>query len=247
MFYMTAMLRRKERYKWLSYSYRYNNPESAKKFEEWLTTKDWAVLAQLPTADQMAEYYQEQITWAIENLFPLRTIRRRNTDPPWINKRIKKLIKARKRIFKESGGRTPEWKRMKKRVEDLIDKRCKVYQDSQKAVLLGADGARDFFKQTKNYMSKQRPAPFDPMDLFPGRSEQEVADLLAEHFNAISMEFTPLDSNNDIPTTFSKSLPTLHPYEVAIRLKKFKKPKSMVRGDIFPNLVTKCADLLAVP
>ena len=165
-------------------------------------------------------------------------MKRRNIDPPWINTRIKKLIKARKRIFKESGGRTPEWKKMKKKIQKLIDKRCKVYQDSQRAVLLASDGARDFFKQTKNYMSKQRPPAFDPMDLFPGRTEQEIAELLADHFNAISMEFAPLDPCKDIPKTYSKKLPTLLTHEVATRLKKFRKPKSNVRGDIFPCLVT---------
>ena len=32
---------------------------------------------------------------AIDQFFPLRTVKRRNIDPPWINTKIKKLIKAR--------------------------------------------------------------------------------------------------------------------------------------------------------
>ena len=47
--------------------------------------------------------------------------------------------------------------------------------------------------------------------------------------------------------SLSLSLPNLEVYDVAIRLRKFKKPKSMVRGDIFPDLVTQFADFLAVP
>ena len=244
--HVTARLRRKEKYKWLSYSYRYYNKESAEKFGEWLLAKDWAALVQTPTSDKKAELYQAEITWAIENFFPLKTIKRRNIDPPWINGTIKKLIKARKRIYKETGGRTPEWKRMKKRIANLIDKRCKIYQESQKMALLGEDGARNFFKQTKNYMSKQRPVPFDVMNLFPGRSEQDVAELLAVHFNSISNEFEPLE-RGDVPVTFDNTLPVLLVPDVATRLRRFKKPKSMVRGDLFPCLVTKYADLLAVP
>ena len=203
-------------------------------------------MVQLPGSDQKANLYQNTITEAIDQFFPLRTVKRRNIDPPWINTKIKKLIKARKHIFKETGGRTPEWKKMKKRVADLIDKRCKVYQESQKLVLLQKDPARDFFKQMKNYMSKQRPTPFDPMDMFPGKSKQEVADLLADHFNTISSEFASL-TRTDIPKTFDSSIVPLTVPEVALRLKKFKKPRSMVRGDIFPDLVTRFADLLAVP
>ena len=83
--------------------------------------------------------------------------------------------------------------------------------------------------------------------MFPDRQEDDLAEHLVSHFNTISNEFSPLNHETDIPTSWSRPLPVLQPYEVAIRFKKFKKPKSMVKGDIFPQLVTKYADLLAVP
>ena len=60
-FYLTASIRRKERYRWLSYSYRYNNEDSSRKFGEWLAQKDWAELVQLPGSDAKAERYQEEL------------------------------------------------------------------------------------------------------------------------------------------------------------------------------------------
>ena len=246
-FYMTASIRRKEKYRWLSYTYRYNNEESSKKFGDWIVSKDWAELLQTPTSNAKAELYQKEINTAIETFFPLRTTKRRSTDPPWINPAVKKLIKGRKRVFKDEGGRKRGWREVKKKVNDLIKKRCKKFQEIQKKQLLAKDGDRVFYKQTKNYLSKQRPKPFDLLDMFPGQTEADVAEKLAGHFNTISNEFTPLDPTKDIPITGSKPLKTLEPYEVAARLKRFKKPKSMVRGDIFPELVTKYADFLAVP
>lgn len=103
------------------------------------------------------------------------------------------------------------------------------------------------FQADKNYLSKQKPKPFDVLDMYPGQSEQDVAELLADHFNAISNKFSPIDYDHDIPKAPSKPIKNLCPHEVAIRLKKFKKPKSMVRGDLFPDLVSKYADQLAVP
>ena len=85
--FYTARLRRKERYKWLSYSYRYNNHDSEKLFAELLISKDWPKLVQLPTPDAKTNLYQSEINNAIETFFPLRTIKRRNIDPPWINPR----------------------------------------------------------------------------------------------------------------------------------------------------------------
>ena len=87
----------------------------------------------------------------------------------------------------------------KRKVTDLIEKRCKRYQEDQKESLLADDGGRTFFKQTKTNLSKQRPRPFDVMDMFPGRDESYVAEHLASHFNEISNEFEPLDFSKDIP------------------------------------------------
>ena len=230
LFYMRVKLRRKERYRWLKYSYRYLNEESSGKFGEWITSKDWSHLVQTEGSCNKADMYQNELNWAISNFFPLITIKRRNIDPPWINDKIRKLIRIRKRIFKDEGGRTENWKKMKKRVNELIEKRKKTYQDSQRIKLLADDAERNFFRNTKNYMSKQRPVPFNVMNMFPAKSEPEVAELLAGHFNSISCEFQPLSYPADVPCTFDEELPVLSVPEVAIRLRKFKKPKSMVKG-----------------
>ena len=245
--FLTSEMAKRDRYKWLAYSYHYKSPEACLLFEQWLTAKDWSALLEAKGSEEKTRIYQEELVRAIESIFPLRTVKRRSTDPPWINSRIKKMIKARKRIFIETMGRSPEWKKMKKRIERLIRKRQKIFQDSQRIALLADDGDRNFFKNTKNYLSKQRPVPFEVLDLFPGKTELEVSEILAAHFNEISNEFEPLNPARDIPRTFSKELPLLEVHEVAIRLKKFKKPKSVVKGDIFPDLVTRYADLLAVP
>ena len=59
-------------------------------------------------------------------------------------------MRNRKRIFKETGGGTGEWKEAKKNVKQVIDRRCKNFQENQKKILLADDGGRSFFKQTKN-------------------------------------------------------------------------------------------------
>ena len=135
---------------------------------------------------------------------------------------------------------------MKKLTERMIEKRRGRYALSQKDALMAKDGDRNFFKNVRNYRSKERPVPFDVTTLFPGRSDVEVAEELAGHFNKISMEFSPLEPS-EIPVTSDRSLPMLAPYQVAGRIKAFRKPKSMVEGDIFPDLVSKYADLLALP
>ena len=80
----------------------------------------------------------------------------------------------------------------------------------------------------------------------PGLSDTEISEELAAYFNRISKEFDPLGPG-DVPCTRDKEMPVLHEYEVAARIRKFKKPRSTVPGDIFPQLVTQFSDFLAIP
>ena len=172
-------------------------------------------------------------------------MRRKTTDPPWINATILRRQRQRRAVYRRE-GRSAKWKRLKKVVEKIVKKRKEVYEKSQKLVLLEKDAERHFFKNCKNYQAKERPQPFDVRTLLPDMGDMEVAEKLADFFNKISAEFTPLEPQ-DIPQSHRRGLPTLEPFQVAGRLKVFKKPKSMVQGDVFPVLVTKFADLLAIP
>ena len=91
-----------------------------------------------------------------------------------------------------------------------------------------------------------KPLEFDFWTLLPDKDDMAVAEELAAYFKAVSEEFDPLVPDQ-IPQTFDKTLPLLEVWQVAGRIKHFRKPKSMVEGDIFPRLMTLFADQLAVP
>ena len=129
---------------------------------------------------------------------------------------------------------------------DLIKRRKSKYLTVQRDVLLADDASRIFFKNAKAFRNGEKPREFDVRELMPEADDREVAEALADHFNAVSVEFSPLWPDQ-IPVARPKKLPILQPYEVSARLKAFRKPKTMVRGDLFPCLVTQCSDFLAIP
>ena len=164
-----------------------------------------------------------------------------------MDKKTKDLIEDRKRFYREEGGRTAAWKLEKKKTDEAVKKRKRGFLDIQRAKLLAHDAGRDFYRQVKNFSTAERPKLFDVRDLMPdGQSDEQTAEELAKYFNRISDEFEPLGPG-DIPTTRPKELPILHDYEVASRIRRFKKPRSTVPGDIFPQLVTQFAEFLAIP
>ena len=233
-------------YRWEKYSYRRYTEESVKKFREWVVFHDWDAVLSARTADAKAEAYQAAVVGAVESMFELKTVRRKDTDPPWLDKRTKKLNQDRKKLYVEEGGRAAVWKEEKKRVEGEVRKRKRGFLDRQKDKLQREDAGSNFKRQVRSFSKAEKPRLFDVRDLMPGLTDEETAEALAQYFNRISDEFEPLGTG-DIPCTRDKELPQLHEYEVAGRLRKFKKPKSTVPGDIFPKLVTQFADFLAVP
>lgn len=83
--------------------------------------------------------------------------------------------------------------------------------------------------------------------MYPGKQDQDVAEDLADHFNAISSEFDGLDRAGTPLGADDVPLPVLSVAQVAARLRLFKKPRGIVGGDIFPALVTKHSTELSVP
>ena len=181
----------------------------------------------------------------MDDFFPYKTTVRREKDPPWINPHVRALIRKRRKIYHRE-GRSRVWKDLLKKVRKLVKKRANNYWAHQKRTLLSPDAGRTFFKNVKSYSCKEKPPQFDVRSLFPDLSDVAVANKLADHFNGISQEFDGLDLDS-IPSTYSAPVHELTRAEVALRLQKIKKPKSMVKHDIFPSLVSDASEYLAVP
>ena len=162
-----------------------------------------------------------------------------------LSKKILKRIKRRKQIYIKE-GRSDLWHYMKNITDELIKASKAKYMAIKKDQLTATDANRSFFRLVKSFNTAEKPQTFDVRSLCPGSSAGQVAEELADYFNRISSEFDPLTADQ-IPRTHDRNIPTLELHEVALRIRKFRKPKSMVVGDLFPDLVTKFADFLAVP
>ena len=133
--HLTANIPRVEAFKYIKYTYRYQNQESDESFGRWIVNHDWAAVTMARGSNEKARQYEAAITGAMDRFYPTITTRRRSTDHPWINASVRAMIRKRKRIYVEE-GRSQRWKRFKKKVAKIIKKRMNTYQDSQRIVLL---------------------------------------------------------------------------------------------------------------
>ena len=243
--HVTVKLNRQQTFEWLTYTYRVCTEEAKKDFGSWVVTQEWTDVLLAEGANAKAQAYQDHIDAAMATFFPLRTTRRKSTDPPWLNKATLKKITRRNRIYAKE-GKSPLWHTMKKEVERLVKERKAKFMAVKKEQITAKDANRSFFRLVKAFSTPEKPQTFDVRSLRPGLSDLQVAEELADFFNRISAEFEPL-AGHEITVTQDRQIPPLVLHEVAARIKRFRKPKSMVQGDVFPDLVTTFADFFAIP
>ena len=101
--FVRAGLPKVRSFEWLKYQYRYYSDQAVEKFGQWLATKDWGDVASAVGSNAKAEAYQAAVTGAMEEIFPLITVRKKSTDCPWISNRIRKLVRRRKGVYRREG------------------------------------------------------------------------------------------------------------------------------------------------
>ena len=71
-----------------------------------------------------------------------------------------------------------------------------------------AKDSRMFYSYVQTLLGENEPTKWHVGMLDQEKTEEEMAEYMADFFNAISSEFSPLDENN-IPVTFSTELPVI--------------------------------------
>ena len=231
--------------KTIKYTYRPYTAKGALDFSTALRCADWSPVFSASNSSDKTVAFQAVIEQEMDRCFPLKTTIKRESDPPWVNGLIRALARKRRKVY-DREGRSSRWRRLKKKRADLYRKRAQVFVETKKKNLTAPDASRFFFKHVKAFKSKEKPPDFNVLDLFPGKSEEEVSELLASHFSKISNEFSGIEEEN-IPTSYNSPVRVLSPSEVEARLRRIKKTRSMVKGDMFPSIINNVAGLIAPP
>ena len=215
--------------------------EAKREFSRLVCNYDWDTISTgIPTNTAInLEGIMDEFT---DYCFPVKVITIKSTDQPWMNNRIRRLIRRRKRILKRE-ARSPRWRAMKKLVANRIRERRKEYMKNIEREVKEAGNSRAYFQAIKRLQKNDASERWTPRVLFPGETDQRIAEKGAEFFNSISQEFDPIPEPAR-PGTAREEIPV---HAIAARLRKIRKPKTQVKGDICSELVTPLADVLAIP
>ena len=127
----------------VTYKHRPYTATGAEQFVTEIAGQDWSVVYNGRTPDDKAAAYQEVVEGLMDRCFPVKTVTRRKSDPPWVNEKIRRLCMKRRKIY-DKEGRSKRWRKLRKLSSELYRKRAQVYLETQKKLLTGPDASRFF-------------------------------------------------------------------------------------------------------
>ena len=212
------------------------------KFGSLLASTDWSQIM-TGNASTAADKFADLLSTYTNACFPEKRRTVKSTDLPWITARFLRKVKQRKRCYKEE-RRSRRWKELKKESDAILLEEKEKFLEKIEVETSASGSSRNFFKAVNRLKHREAPKPWTVRDMFPGEDCRNISEKVAEHFNKISQEYTPIPKP---PTLSASTFKTIEPYQISARLKTMKKPKSRLRGDIDPKLNTKFCDLLSLP
>ena len=206
--------------------------------------------------DQMVESFQNTLNTILNSTFPEKKIILSPQDKPWFNEHLRTLKRKRMREY-ERHGKSDKYLQLRTMYEEKLKTETLKYLDKIATEVVegrrGSSypalkklGARPWDQSRDSF---QLPAHQD-QNLSPAQS----AEIIAAHFSSISQEYKPVSLYNLPPNIQDYLLsadqsvaPILTHEEVYRRIRKAKKPKGQVPGDLPPKLVKHCAHTLTPP
>ena len=212
-------------------------------FLQELAASNWSKIIKVQEVDEKVDIFSSMLDSLVDKHFPMKALKRRTDDKPWITDRIKKMITKRRRLFRRK-GKCEAWRRLKKATDQAIKWQKRQYWQ-KKAKGCESVNNKNWWKVTRSLMSDKEKPAWDPTSLRPGDEEKEVADWMAEFFAGITKDFEPL---KDVPTPDDHRPPfLLTEAEVLKVLNRQKVTDSIVPGDVPGKVFKKAGKILLRP
>ena len=215
--------------------------------QQWLTDQTWNEVYKAESAHEKAENFQTLLVNALNKFFPEKIQKISNDDQPWINFKIKKLDRQRKRIFHKE-RRSNKYIKLENKFKTEV-KKAKQFFYKKSVADLKKSNPRQWYSSLKKLSSHDQVKREIPIvDEIRDLSDQEQAEKIADKFAQIQNEYNPLQTEDiSVPKFNQSEIPKFEVSKVWFALTKINTNKSTVPGDFPAILIKKFAAYLADP
>ena len=228
---------------WKRKTVRKFSEKAAAAFGNEMRNVNWSqVMAPGASPDALLETFETITQESINRLFPMKSVRYRSNEAPWITNGARRLANLKKRVYKRE-SKSPLWHTLDGKLQELIERsKASFVAKAKKA----GPQSRTFFEAVKVFSTHSSATPWAVDELFPDTPPEEVGDKVASYFTGISNTFNPLPDWDGVLGPDEQRRP-LDQDTVAKFLKAAKNLNSSVDGDILPALMRRFHALFAEP
>jgi hypothetical protein len=216
------------------------------KFERDLANHPWQEVLVEQTPDKQAELFHTFLRGKLDLYFPEKTVKISSLDKKWFSPALKQLHRKMQRAFHQNRS-SSKFKKLKSKFKKMKRTAIKTFYTDFVSDLKTTNPAKWYAMAKRIGAVDQMSGGEVNVESLSHLSNFEAAQKIAEHFAAISSEYSPVD-HSQLPC-FLPALPPprVEEHDVYARLNRLKKTRSTLPIDIPEKIRRECSPFLAGP
>ena len=158
----------------------------------WIGTESWNYLQATPDVDSQLDQFTSSVFHMLNTVAPEKQVKIALDDPPWMNTRIKTIIRQRNREF-DKNSKSEKYKKLLKKSKSMVKTAKMNFATNFVSNLKDTDPSTWMKRMARlgkaSFQAEQAGWHFQNED----KSDQELTDEMADYFADISNDFTPID------------------------------------------------------
>ena len=216
------------------------------KFEKDLANHPWEEILSNQTPDKQTEIFHEFLMEKLDFYFPEKSVKISSLDKKWFTPNLKQLHRRMQRAFHRNRS-SQKYKKLKLKYKKLKRDAIKSFYSNFVSELKLTDPGKWYSMAKKIGATDQMNEGDVKVECLSGLTNIQAARKIAEHFAAVSNEYSPIDVCKLPCYLPAQPPPQVEEYEVYLRLQKLKKTKSTLPIDIPEKIRKECSPFLAGP
>ncbi len=217
--------------------------DSAKRaFGSWITSEDWVDVYTAECPNEKASKFELILHEKYELHFPEKSVKRRKEDKPWITDKLKSMMKARDRAYKQ--GNDQMYKSLRNDIQREISVAKEKYYNNNIDNLRNNNTGK-WHRHIKNLTGSKSTSTLN-MDHI-SKDPQELAGIVNDHFASVCNEMPKLDLATLPAYQPTCPAPEITPGQVNKSLNSIKTHKATHPSDIPTKIIKEFAFELTLP
>jgi hypothetical protein len=158
----------------------------------WIAQEPWNHLQTVSDVDHQLEMFTSSVFIMLNTIAPEKEVKIALDDPPWMNTRIKTIIRQRNREY-DKKGKSEKWRKLLKKSKSMVKRAKKNFSENFISGLKDTDPSTWMARMKKLGLASFQKEDTGWHFLNEDSSDQTLTNDMADYFANISRDFVPVD------------------------------------------------------